>query len=83
MMSTQFHAPPFRLFTYIDLLIILPQYTLSTVYTAFIRTLVNICKLLIVVEGMKLSTVHEKVVLAGSEVPYLRFLLIFFFCISK
>lgn len=42
-------------------------------------TLVSICKLFIVAEGMKLSSVQEKALLAGSKVPYLQVLLIFFF----
>lgn len=84
MMSMQFHAPPFvHLHTqaYASYYLSIPS--VLCILHSF-STLVSICKLFIIFEGMKLSSVHDKVLLAGSKVPYLQFLLIFFFfCISK
>lgn len=78
MLSMQFHTTlcPFK---NVDILI-LPQYTLVTVYTtcsSLNQCSAVICKLFIVVEGMQLSSVHENVLLNSECVSITEF---YFLC---
>lgn len=66
----QFHSPPFVHFITDILIVITSVYPQNCVYCLHsYSTLLSICKLFIVVEGMKLSSIHDKVLLAGSEFP--------------